>query len=165
MMAGDTTKNERPSVEDGADTKKERVIHTRVPAGLEQELKRLADHVRVPVSNLVRTILEDAVEMADRAGREVEHELHKAASQVSLKRAEILGRKGPQPTRSALDGVLGFQPLTLAADARCARCGVELEEGDDAHLGIGADASAPRVIVCDDCRPRSRSASNRKKEK
>lgn len=164
MMSGDTDKNGRPVNDDSAETRKERVIHTRVPAVLEQELKRLADHVRVPVSNLVRTILEDAVTMADRAGREVEQELHKAASQVSLKRAEILGRKVPSAPRSPLDGVLGFQPLTLAADARCARCGVELEEGDDAHLGIGADASAPRVIVCDDCRPRSRSATNRKKE-
>jgi hypothetical protein len=164
MIAGDTDKSARAPGEDAAETKKERVIHTRVPAVLEQELKRLADHVRVPVSNLVRTILEDAVTMADRAGREVEHELHKAVSQVSLKRAEILGRKTPASKSSPLDGVIGFQPLTLAADARCARCGVELEEGDDAHLGIGADASAPRVIVCDDCRPRSRSATHRKKE-
>ena len=72
MMVGDTDKSARPTSEEASETKKERVIHTRVPAVLEQELKRLADHVRVPVSNLVRTILEDAVTMADRAGREVE---------------------------------------------------------------------------------------------
>jgi hypothetical protein len=41
---------------------KERVIHTRVPEGLEFELKRLADSLRVPVSNIVRAVLENALE-------------------------------------------------------------------------------------------------------
>ena len=38
--------------------KKERVIHTRVPAVLEAELKRFAEGLRVPVSNVIRTLLE-----------------------------------------------------------------------------------------------------------
>ena len=48
--------------------KHERVIHTRVPAALEAELRRFADNLRVPVSNLIRTILEDALAVADQAG-------------------------------------------------------------------------------------------------
>ena len=52
----------------GKDAKKERVLHTRVPAVLERELKRFADNLRVPVSNLVRTILEDALSVADAVG-------------------------------------------------------------------------------------------------
>jgi hypothetical protein len=39
------------------EARKERVLHTRVPAVLERELKRFADNLRIPVSNLVRTIL------------------------------------------------------------------------------------------------------------
>ena len=39
--------------------RKERVLHTRIPALLEEDLKSAAERLRVPVSNLVRTILED----------------------------------------------------------------------------------------------------------
>ena len=46
---------------EGAEPKKERVLHTRIPAVLEGELKSAARALRIPVSNLVRTILEDAV--------------------------------------------------------------------------------------------------------
>ncbi|MBW2159042.1 MAG: hypothetical protein JRH14_03620 [Deltaproteobacteria bacterium] len=44
------------------DARKERVLHTRVPAILEQELKRVANAWRVPVSNVVRALLEDALD-------------------------------------------------------------------------------------------------------
>lgn len=142
-----------------ADRKKERVIHTRVPAVLEQELKRLAENIRVPVSNLVRAILEDAVSMADRAGRGVEEELHKAASNLSQKREAILAKKDKVVAeraggKSPLDGVIGFQPLVLASDAVCAKCLTPLLAGDDAHLGVPADPQAPRVVVCDACVPK-----------
>lgn len=136
------------------DKKKERVIHTRVPAVLEQELKRLAENIRVPVSNLVRAILEDAVSMADRAGRGVEEELHKAATNISSKREAILAKKEKVVSQKALEGVIGFQPLVLASEAICAKCLAPLHPGDDAHLGISADASAPRVVVCAECVPR-----------
>ena len=36
--------------------KKERVLHTRVPEVLEEELKRLATNLRLPVSNVVPCI-------------------------------------------------------------------------------------------------------------
>src|SRR5271166_3750848 len=63
----DPRKADDAEPEDPRDAKKERVLHTRVPAVLERELKRFADNLRVPVSNLVRTILEDAVSVADAA--------------------------------------------------------------------------------------------------
>jgi len=143
------------------DKKKERVIHTRVPAVLEQELKRLADNIRVPVSNLVRAILEDAVAVADRAGRGVEEELHKAATNLTSKREAILAKKEKVVNAKALEGVIGFQPLTLATESVCAKCLAALHPGDDAHLGISTDASAPRVVVCDECVPKK----TEKKEK
>jgi hypothetical protein len=136
---------------------KERVLHTRVPAVLEQELKRLAENIRVPVSNLVRTILEDAVTMADRAGRGVEEELHRAASNISQKREAILAKKEAKKEKVAaqrLDGIIGFQPLVLASDATCAKCLTPLAAGDDAHLGVPSDPNAPRVVICDGCVPK-----------
>ena len=152
--AGKAARGDEPA----GDARKERVIHTRVPAVLEQELKRLAETIRVPVSNLVRTILEDAVEMADRAGRGVEQELRHAASTLSSKREHILKRKADAVAASKrpLDGVIGFQPLTLASSARCARCEAALHEGDEAFLGVSADPTAARAVVCSECLPRGR---------
>ena len=72
--------------------KHERVIHTRVPAVLEEELRRFADNLRVPVSNLIRTILEDALAVADQAGHRVERELRSRVAQLAHGR-EILRRK------------------------------------------------------------------------
>ena len=69
--------------------KKERVLHTRVPAVLERELKRFADNLRVPVSNLVRTILEDALSVADAATENVEERLKKAAHQLEVEREKL----------------------------------------------------------------------------
>jgi hypothetical protein len=64
-------------------TRKERVIHTRVPALLEEELKRFAEDLRVPVSNLIRTILEDALAAADQAGARVERGLRASAEKLA----------------------------------------------------------------------------------
>ena len=55
--------------------RKERVLHTRVPAVLDQELKRLATNLRVPVSNVVRAILEDAIDAVDSVGEKAQGEL------------------------------------------------------------------------------------------
>jgi RNase P subunit RPR2 len=143
--------------EQEGDKKKERVIHTRVPAVLEQELKRLAENIRVPVSNLVRAILEDAVAVADRAGRGVEDGLHKAATNLSSQREAILAKKDRIVTQKTLEQVIGFQKLTLAGEALCAKCLTALHPGDDANLGISSDANAPRVVVCDACVPKKRS--------
>ena len=63
--------------------RKERVIHTRVPAPLEAELKRFAEELRIPVSNLIRTILEDALAAADHAGERVEQELRAGAARLA----------------------------------------------------------------------------------
>ena len=80
--------DEQASAEPKA-AKKERVLHTRIPAVLEQELKAAAKALRVPVSNLVRTILEDAVVAADRATERVEESLGQAAERLHDERARV----------------------------------------------------------------------------
>ncbi|MBI4700590.1 MAG: hypothetical protein HY744_05405 [Deltaproteobacteria bacterium] len=72
-----------------APERKERVIHTRVPALLEQELKRMAGALRVPVSNVVRVILQDAVEAVDRVGRRAEGEVRGLAERLAQNRGRL----------------------------------------------------------------------------
>jgi hypothetical protein len=129
--------------------KKERVLHTRVPAVLEAELKRFAENLRVPVSNLVRTLLEDAVGIADRATgrlRSLSVEAVRAA-EAHERRARESGRRAEQ----AGDGeLLGFQPLRLARASRCARCRATLAAGGDAFLAL-TDRPGPRRFYCARC--------------
>jgi hypothetical protein len=139
-----------PSADEGAEKeKKERVLHTRVPAVLEQELKRFADNLRIPVSNLVRTLLEDAVAVADKATGRVERELRSAAEHLEDERRK-LARK--LPPRDPLEGVIGFQALTMNLACACARCATSIGVGDTAYLGI-TDSPARRVLVCAACVP------------
>ena len=116
-----------PPVEEGApesapatpgSDRKERVLHTRVPALLERELKRFAENLRVPVSNLVRAILEDAIVAADAAGESVEGRLKRAAAQIEHERERLKKRVTPDP----FAGVFAFQPVTLAQPSACAKC-------------------------------------------
>lgn len=136
----------------GSSGKKERVLHTRVPAVLERELKRFAENLRVPVSNLVRTILEDAVNAADAAGESVEGRLKRAAQQLGRERERLKKRVLPDQFAH----VYAFQPVTLAQPGACARCGRSLARGDHAHLGMSeppARSPAERIFVCDTCLP------------
>jgi hypothetical protein len=131
------------------DSKKERVLHTRVPAVLERELKRFADNLRVPVSNLVRTILEDALSVADAATENVEERLKKAAKHLEKERERIKKRMEHDP----LEGVLAFQDVVLAVPAQCAKCDKLLARGERANLAIGESPGQPRRFVCDACVP------------
>ncbi len=116
-----------PEGPEAKESRKERVLHTRVPAALERELKRFAEALRIPVSNLVRTILEDALEVAGAATR--------------------------LPPRDPLEAVVAFQEVTLAAGAACARCSADLVVGSRARLGIHDVPNGPRVFVCVLCDP------------
>jgi hypothetical protein len=144
--------DDRPDA-DKAD-KKERVLHTRVPAVLEQELKALARNLRVPVSNVVRTILEDAVNTVDVVGRRAESELREAAERFGRERSA----RAPSPKERSrapstpLAGVIGYQTLRLARDEMCSLCGASLPLGTEAHLGM-RDDGGPRVLLGDECLP------------
>jgi hypothetical protein len=151
---------------------------------LERELRRLAESLKVPMSNVVRAILEDALEAADRAGRRTEAELRSWAERLSSERDRLRervcaslpgeGRDGADQDGGAPDatdesvgavepdgvdetGLLGFQPFVLAAATTCGRCGRELERGQEAFLGI-RDVPGPRLIVGRECLPQARPA-------
>ena len=141
---------EGDSPESGS-SKKERVLHTRVPAVLERELKRFATNLRVPVSNLVRTILEDAVSVADAATENVEQRLKKAASHLEQERKSLKKRVKSDP----LSDVFAFQSVKLALEHECAKCERAMKRGESANLGLTDPPRPPseRVFVCDACVP------------
>lgn len=130
--------------------RKEKILHTRVPAVLEQELKALAQNLRVPVSNVVRTILEDAVKTVDVIGRRAESELRDVAALLGPRKPYA---RAPAPVDAPpLAAVVGYQTLRLARDETCTLCGSELSRGSEAHLGIRDDGGA-RVLLGPECLP------------
>lgn len=151
--------------------KKERVLHTRVPAVLDAELKRLAGALRVPVSNVVRAILEDAVETVDAVGKAAEDELRTVADR--LRRSRSRGSKGSakstaadtasSPATPPLAGVVGFQPMLVARAAPCGLCGRSLERATPAFLAIREQASSP-LILCEQCIPFSQRPKTNKED-
>ena len=149
--SGDFADYVEPALPEETWERKERVLHTRVPAVLERELKRLAESLRVPVSNLVRAVLEDAIAIADQAGGKVEERLKNVADDIETGRGKLRTRV----LRDPLEGVIAFQSVKLAQPTECAKCEKTLKRGESANLGINEDPrlGAPRVFVCDDCLP------------
>lgn len=51
--------------------RKERILHTRVSRQLSEEIRRVAEDLRVPVSNLVRNVLEEAFHVVEQVSGDV----------------------------------------------------------------------------------------------
>jgi hypothetical protein len=144
---------------------------------LEDELKRLATNLKMPVSNVVRAILEDAIEAVEVVGVRAEDELkgfvtklseqreaiRQGASQAGRKKSEERPRDAErrevepvavEPTcpeaDASLDDVIGFQRLTLRTDSPCTVCGRVLPRGTEACRGV-RDDGGPRVLLGPRC--------------
>ena len=59
--------------EEASRERKERVLHTRISEQLAEDIRAIADDLRVPVSNLVRNVLEEAFDAVERVSGDVSH--------------------------------------------------------------------------------------------
>lgn len=148
--------NEEPTRE-----RKERVLHTRISEQLAEDIRAIADDLRVPVSNLVRNVLEEAFDAVERVSGDVSNLMDDVIEEAELAsqryrryrdrvreraRERAAGaRTAAQPESVApvvaaedpLARVVAWQPVVLAAPRRCARTGRELRPGERAYLGLG----------------------------
>jgi hypothetical protein len=163
------------------DARKERVLHTRVPAVLEQELKRVANAWRVPVSNVVRALLEDALDTLDVVGAKAEGELREVVEMLASERNRFRRRSSeqlskipgaettdsPEPVEEPasppdpLEGAVGVTPMTLVHDAVCGVTGETLPAGSEAYMVLFHDPGR-KLITGRDALPQ---ASTPNKEK
>lgn len=110
----------------GRHHRKERWLHTRISETLEDALKREARRRRLPVSLLVRNVLEGALDLVeDLVGG---------------------GLRGADP----LDDVYGWQELIVHRATRCARCTAALDTGVRAFRGL-REREGPPVFLCAPC--------------
>ena len=130
--------------------KKDKVLHTRVPQVLEEELKALATSWRVPVSNVVRTLLEDAIDVMSAAEKRAQSELRSLSDRLTPG-APRRPAPAPKSPSAPLEGALGVSELTLVSNAECGVTGQALKEGDGALLVHFADGRPP-LLVAPACR-------------
>ena len=124
---------------------KERVIHTRVPESLDNEVKRRAGNLGLSVSNLVRNVLENAFGL-------VEDIVADSAEIARSARGEASGmpRGVPGPSGKVLGKVLGWTVAMLNVNAVCDRCNEILPKGKRAGIGV-VEGGGPAPFRCERC--------------
>jgi len=126
--------------------RKERVLHTRISRQLAEDIGRMAEDLRVPVSNLVRNVLEEVFTVVetvtDNVGELIEDVMDEAG-RVRRRAAAAAPREDPPD-------VLGWQALILARAASCTDCAAPLARGQRAYVGVTASGASSHTL-CADC--------------
>lgn len=122
--------------------RKERVIHTRIPQSLDDEIREHAAKLGVSVSNLVRNVLQNAVGLVG----DIVADTHNIAEVVKKVDDAAAGpRHKHKPPM-----VLGWQKVILEVNALCDRCNEILPKGSEAAVAL-AEGQAVRLMRCLDC--------------
>ncbi len=129
---------------------KDKVLHTRIPAQLDHELRSNAGRLGLSVSTVVRNVLlntfglvEDVVN--DSMG--VARSLNPASEKQSKERPPA--KPSAAVTVTDTPEILGWQEITLNMNALCHQCNGILPKGGKANIGIPVTASP--VFMCNDC--------------
>jgi len=174
MSHEDVFGSERSDDERRERRRKERILHTRISDDLAEDLRRVAEDLRVPVSNLVRNVLEEAFSVvatvSDNVGDLIEEVMDEAEAVRDRIRTRQRRRHRGEPSAAAAsatasapaagsaepaspaapDDLIGWQPLVLARPQRCQACGVLIGRGDSGYASVG-----PRGVGeawrCEDC--------------
>src|SRR2546430_13255118 len=132
----------RPDDAPGEDEPKDRVLHTRIPESLEDAIKSKARRLRIPVSNLVRNVLEQTFQLVEDVvgdGLEIASTARRGAERV---------REAATRVRAQDEGIYGWQELILNRDERCRDCGGELERGTRPHRRAPGSPQSPSPLPC-----------------
>ena len=121
--------------------RKEKVIHTRVPNSLDDEIRARAQALGMSVSNLVRNVLGHAFGL-------VEDVISDSAAVARSARGELTS---PVPSYGGdASAVVGWQTVVLNLNAVCSQCNAIVPRGSEAALGL-TDGPGPRPVLCLPC--------------
>jgi hypothetical protein len=115
----------------GPRRRKERVLHTRVSEQLSEDIRRAAEDLRVPMSNLVRNVLEEAFGAVERVSDEVGGFLEEVLGETKGARSD-LRRLRRRVTRLAREQRRRFSRHRAAHESDAREDDREAEDGDEA---------------------------------
>ena len=130
------------------DEPKGKVLHTRIPESLEDAIKVRARRLRIPVSNLVRNVLEQTFQLVEEVvgdSREIADTARRGAERLR------------EVAKSKRD-IYGWQELILNRDERCAECATELDRGAKAFRGLSDQPGVRPTFLCPGCVEKIRKA-------
>jgi hypothetical protein len=147
--------------------RKERVLHTRISEPLAEDIRRMADDLRVPVSNLVRNVLEEAFAVVETVSENVGDLIEDVVDEAERTRERIRrhsergrrragstsarSREPAAPTpRAEHPEVIGWQPLIFNREQTCSDCEEPIERGERGYVGMAAGGPSD-VHLCRDC--------------
>ena len=135
-----------------ASNRKERVIHTRIPEALDEEIKAQARELGVSVSNLVRNILRNTLGLVGDVVEDTANITRRALGEEPEARQSGAAKpmRGSSPAAPGPSPVVGWQQITLNVNAVCTECNAILEKGTDAAVAVGGDPTAP-TLICPSC--------------
>jgi len=127
--------------------RKERVIHTRVPESLDDEIKRRATDLGLSVSNLVRNILQHTFGLVE----DIVHDSAEIArSARGAKAAFTTDGSTARETESPNSVVVGWHMALLNINGVCDTCNAVLPKGTRAGIGVLA-GPGPIPFRCQRC--------------
>ena len=148
--------------------RKERVLHTRISEPLAEDIRRMAEDLRVPVSNLVRNVLEEAFAVVETVSENVGDMIEDVVDEAERTRERIRrysdrGRRESRPAddrqrkpakarapREEFPEILGWQPLIFNRPQVCSDCEEPIERGERGYVGVTANGMS-NIHLCRDC--------------
>lgn len=148
--------------------RKERVLHTRISEPLAEDIRRMAEDLRVPVSNLVRNVLEEAFAVVETVTENVGDLIEEVVDEAERTRERIrrysdrgrgsTGQPADRPRepaearvpRDEHPEVLGWQPLIFNQPQVCSDCEEPIERGERGYAGVTSNGLSD-IHLCRDC--------------
>ncbi len=160
-MAG-TEKSRRGRKPAAEDERKDKVIQTRVPRDLESSLKEAAERERVPVSQLIRNVLEDSFDLVESVVADssqlvenVTRDARRIAESAAGARKDdepfVPADQGGEQARTLMEAVDAWQDVIVNKPGHCVQCGAAVKRGSRAFRGLTTDPGMPVVWLCGDC--------------
>lgn len=128
--------------------RKEEYLGARVPKALKEKVISRADELGIPVSLLLRKVLEEVF-----AEEQTILKLDLIKKEVTESRSEP---KRSEPKFYA--DILGWKGIQLNKACVCDSCGVEMKSGKEVFMGIGPGQESP--VLCKPCKEKNISFNN-----
>jgi hypothetical protein len=134
-------KTQRNKARASAMKRKEEYLGARVPRELRAKVIARADELGIPVSILIRNILEEAFKST----------VTVAASKSGTRSGEQEINTPDIHSKDEYPTVIGWETMTLNRAMTCTACGDELKPGREITLGL-AGPGENHVILCGKCK-------------